>query len=246
MKHLEMNWQVFSTGFCKRIAALLAAVVLPCPGSAAAATPPGYDELEIIAKLRAIDLFPDCVNTGSPLNVAMEHEAEVLEKRNPAYFDRPDWPLILVRTVARRLSIEPRSEKEIAASDPGMLVVKPQTMDLVITKATFGSPRVEFDVTRKIAKMVVDNTLEVRSSVELLPGLANLDDFASQEGESPGEFFRKQTEMMHFEAVHHVSAPVRSGTSDAPAETAILKVTYKIGARSGSVEAREGTMLRLP
>jgi hypothetical protein len=242
-----MAWRISSTGSCKPAAALLAGAVFLCLAGGLAAKSPGYDDLEIIAKLRAMDLYPDAVNTGSPLNKAMQQEVDALEKRDPAYFDNPNWPLLLAQTIAKRLSIDPATQSGPGEEDRAIGATAP-TAAMVITKATFGLPGAECDVTRKIAGMVVNNTLEVRCGVDLLPSAANWDDYGAMEGETAAEFVRRQVEVMHFQAVYQTGAPLRSGTGrgEATAETPVLKVNYKIGAKSGSAEAAEGAVLRLP
>lgn len=64
-------------------------------------------EAELTAGDQAIVLYPEVNIEGTALNKAVLAKAAELRKSNPAYFDNPKWPLLLIPEVAASLGITP-------------------------------------------------------------------------------------------------------------------------------------------
>ena len=68
--------------------------------------------------------FPDLLNDDAPLTQASNAEIQRLQKENPAFFNDPAWPEMVVALTARRLKIAPKS---VTATPPAVAATKPAT-----------------------------------------------------------------------------------------------------------------------
>lgn len=56
---------------------------------------------------KAVSQYPDAAISGTPLFEAISREIVSLKKNQPAYFQTPEWPLIVAKSEATKLGISP-------------------------------------------------------------------------------------------------------------------------------------------
>lgn len=76
-----------------------------------------YKAAETASIERVVGMYPDANTEGSPHFLAMQERAAEIRKTDPAFFDRPGWPLTLAVEIATELGIAP-ALKGAAKVDP--------------------------------------------------------------------------------------------------------------------------------
>ena len=207
-------------------------------GHACAGGPDGvFRQRETLAKIRAMDLFPEVEEEGSNLRQALAEEIARLEVREPAVYKDPNWPVRVTRWVAARLKIPPRSFHQIMndQSHPFRLEWKddPYFNDVVIYSAKYGLPDHLFDVTETVVKGMIGNWLMVKVDDSLLPMPSGGGASPRRKGESERDFWHRQQEEL-----------VTSDVAESKKERALF-IEYECRGEKHVVNARRGEIVEI-
>lgn len=191
---------------------------------------------EELAKLQAMDLFPDLEDEGSDLHCAVEAEIEQMEGEQSGVLKRPGWPVIVVRRVAARLGLKPRTVAEIRTSLAESFGVEPDEMQRVhgirIVEAKFKVGTTSFDVLPQIAARVSAHGLVVDSDRSFISMIGDESKFERRVGEKAAEYWKRQRDMLEATA-----APVAGDMR--------LRVVFELHSERKSTVVREGERLRI-
>lgn len=102
-------------GRVKTVISLLGAAALMLSHSTGVAETPeqqaaAFAARESKSKQAAVALYPDAARKDTPLFKAIAAEVERLETANPAFFNDPDWPMMLAAKFAAQLGIPPKTD----------------------------------------------------------------------------------------------------------------------------------------
>jgi len=140
------------------LAAILAGLLLV--GGLHSAEGPSFQEREALAKLQAMDIFPDLEKEDSMLAAQVADEVKRLEKEQPAFFKEAAWPLRAARRAAALLGILPRTVAQIRASLTNDFDVDPADLQHIhgirIVAARFTTGGEWLDVTPQIAALMTE------------------------------------------------------------------------------------------
>lgn len=218
------------------IAVLLLSGVFFATGLLAEGGAATFAESEAIAKLQAMDLFPDLEKDGSELNRAVAAEVARIERTDPGFFKQPGWPVFVARHVANRIGLKPRTVAEIRASleekyGGGSEVIR-HLHGIRIVEAKFSTGTGWVDVSRKIAARVSTDGLVVDCDRSLAPTLADERDFDQQSEEGDADYWKRQREMLL------TAANARGGK---PA----FRVQFELHSEQVSIDVRDGERLTI-
>ena len=209
---------IFATGI------LLAGEMTPATGS------------EELAKLQAMDMFPDLEDEGSDLHRAVGAEIEQLECEQSAVLKRPGWPVLVVRRVAARLGLKPRTVAEIRASLADSFGVEPDEIQRVhgirIVEAKFKAGTTSFDVLPQVASRVSAQGVVVDCDRSFISMIGDESKFERRVGEKAAEYWKRQRDMLAAAA-----SPVVGDMG--------LSVVFELHSDRKSAAVREGERLSI-
>lgn len=195
-----------------------------------------FAESEAIAKLQAMDLFPDLEKEGSELNRAVAAEVARIERTDPGFFKQPGWPVFIARHVANRIGLKPRTVAEIRASVEEKYGAGPDAIQQLhgirIIEAKFSTGTEWVDVSRKIAARVSPDGLVVDCDQSLAPTLADEREFERQSEEDDAEYWKRQREMLQ------AAANARGGRS-------LFRLQFELHSERVSIDLKDGERLTI-
>ncbi len=159
-----------------------------------------FEEREALAKLQAMDIFPDMEEGESDFAKAVAAEVETLQRESPAFFKSPAWPLHAARKVAARMSVKPLSVAEIRKRIGEEFAVKGEAfqqvhgMQIVSAKLTVGDETL--DVTAQLAGHVNEQGFVVDCDASLLAALTDIAQFERTEGEANADYWKRQKKLL--------------------------------------------------
>jgi len=188
-------------------AAILAGIFLTAeiraeskPPAEPAEDTPAYDEREALAKLQAMDIFPDMEKEDSDFANAVSIEVECLECEDPDFFKSPAWPLRAARRVAARLGVKGLTVAEIRKHlaetfelDAGAFQ---QIHGIQIVSARFSAGGEALDVTPQMAARVTEEGFTVDCDGSLVAALAEESQFERNTDESDADYWKRQRKLL--------------------------------------------------
>jgi len=214
------------------LAAILAGLLLV--GGLHSAEGPSFQEREALAKLQAMDIFPDLEKEDSMLAAQVADEVKRLEKEQPAFFKEAAWPLRAARRAAALLGILPRTVAQIRASLTNDFDVDPADLQHIhgirIVAARFTTGGEWLDVTPQIAALMTERGLAVDCDRALATTLLDERQFERRVGEREGDFWKRQRMLVA------AAAAAREGTM-------ALQVTFEFHSERATASTKEGERL---
>ena len=219
-----------------RIAAALLSLLIFATGILPAGEMAPATGSEELAKLQAMDLFPDLEDETSDLHCAVEAEIEQMEREHSDVLKRPGWPVLVVRRVAARLGLKPRTVAEIRTSLAVSFDVEPDEIQRVhgirIVEAKFKVGPTSFDVLPQIASRVSAQGIVVDCDRSFISMIGDESKFERRVGEKAAEYWKRQRDML--------------GAAAAPAAGDMgLSVVFELHSERKSAAVREGERLSI-
>ena len=219
----------------RTVAALLLLLIF-ATGSLLAGEPAPDAEAEELAKLQAMDLFPDLEDEGSDLHCAVEAEIEEMECEQSDVLKRPGWPVLVVRRVAARLGLKPRTVAEIRATLATSFGVEPDEIQRVhgiqIVEAKIKIGTSSFDVLLQIAARVSPQGVVVDCDRSFISTIGDESNFERRAGEKAAQYWKSQRDMLAA-----VAAPVAGNMG--------LSVVFELHSERKTAAIREGERLSI-
>ena len=159
-----------------------------------------FDDREALAKLQAMDIFPDMEIEDSAFADAVSVEVECLECETPAFFKSPAWPLHVARKVAARTGVKPLSVAEIRRRVAEKFEVDADAfqqvhgIQFVSARLTLGEE--VLDVLPQLAASVNARGFTVDCDGSLLAALADVSQYERNEGESSADYWKRQRKLL--------------------------------------------------
>ena len=201
-----------------------------------AAEPPAFEERQALAKLQAMDLFPDLEKEDSELATQVEAEVKQLEMDQPAFFKEPSWPLRVARRVAGRLSIRPRTVAEIRASVAESFEVDPEEIQRIhgirIIAARFSVGGEWLDVAPQIGARVSSDGLVVDYDRMFAGTLGDVSQFHRKIDEADADYWKRQRTLL-------------AAVTEAWQGQSALQITFEFQSERTTVTARFGERLTI-
>lgn len=187
------------------LAAFLAGFFLTAPTHAASKSEPSaeasaYDAREALAKLQAMDIFPDMEKEDSDFANAVSIEVECLECEEPSFFLSPAWPLRAAWRVAAARGVKPRSVAEIRRQVAETFELDADAfqqvhgIQIVSARLTVGGAAL--DVGPQLAARVTDAGLAVDCDGSLFAAFAEESPFERNTDEKDGDYWQRQRKLM--------------------------------------------------
>ena len=201
-----------------------------------AAESPAFDERQALAKLQAMDLFPDLENENSGIAMLVAGEVKQLELDQPAFFKEPSWPLRVARRVADRLSIRPRTVAEIRASVAESFEVDPEEIQRIhgirIVSARFSVGGEWLDVAPQIWARVSSDGLVVDYDRMFAGTLGDVSQFHRRADEADADYWKRQRTLL-------------AAVMEAWQGQSALQITFEFQSERTTVTARIGERLTI-
>lgn len=217
---------------------LLAAIVIGLlfGGRLCLAEDPRFGEREALAKLQAMDVFPDLEREDSELATQVAAELKQLESEQPAFFKEPAWPVRVARRVAARLGIQPRTVAQIRAALAESFDVDSEEIQrihgIAIVSARFSVGGEWLDVTPQITARVSAEGLVVDCGRTLAATLADETQFERNRAEDDAEFWKRQRKLL-------------AAVADARDGMSALQITYEFQSERATASAKDGERLTI-
>lgn len=223
-----------------RLLAAILAVVFHTLAIHAAAKPPAnnaaFDAREALAKLQAMDIFPEMEKEDSDFANAVSTEVECLECEEPAFFKSPAWPLHAVRRVAARLGVKPRTVAEIRKHLAETFELDERAFQQIhgiqIVSARFTVGGEVLDVTPQMAARVAAQGFTVDCDGTLVAALAEETQFERTTDEKDADYWKRQRKLLG------ALAEARTGQES-------LKITFEFQSESVAAAAKSGERLSI-
>jgi len=219
-----------------RPCAVLLLLVVFSAGMTRARDASTHAQREAIAKLQAMDLFPDLEREGSEMNRAVTAEIARIEREEPAFFKLPGWPVFVARRVASRIGVKPRTVAAIRTSIVKSFSLEPgeiqQLHGIQIVEAKLGTGTDWIDVLPQIAARVSPEGLVVDCDESLASALADDGKFERHIDERAADYWRRQRGLLE------AAGGSRGGKT-------ALRVTFELHSRSMGVAVKEGERLSI-
>lgn len=159
-----------------------------------------FQDHESLAKLQAMDMFPEMEIENSEFANAVSVEVECLECENPAYFKSSAWPLHVARKVAVRMGIKPLSiaqiRKRVAENFEVDAEAFQQVHGIQILSARLKLADEVFDATPQLAGTVNERGFTVDCDGSLLATLTDITQFARGEDEAKADYWKRQQKLL--------------------------------------------------
>ena len=195
-----------------------------------------FDEREALAKLQAMDIFPDMEMEDSELAMAISAEVERLEAGEPAFFKSPAWPLRAARRVAARLGVKPRTVAEIRRHLAETFKVDAEAFQQIhgiqIVSARLTVAQEALDVTPQLAPRMTPEGFTVDCDGSLLATLGDVTQFERYTDESDADFWKRQRNLL-------------SAVGDARPGQEALQITFEFQSETVTASAKSGERLAI-
>lgn len=197
---------------------------------------PAFDERQSLAKLQAMDLFPDLEKEDSELAVQVAAEVAQLEVDQPAFFKEPAWPLRVARRVAARLNIKARTVAEIRASIAESFEVDPEEVQRIhgirIISARVSVGGDWLDVTPQIGARISRDGLVVEYDRMFAATLGDVSQFRRKDDEEDADYWKRQRTL--------IAAATEAGQGKSS-----LQVTFEFQSERTTATAKDGERLTI-
>ncbi len=229
-------------------AAILAAILLAAPahaemkkpdaakGSGKTAAKPAqgesaYEAREALAKLQAMDIFPEMEKEESEFAKAVAAEVKRLEAEEPDFFKSPAWPLRAARKVAADRGAMPQTVAQIREHVSKTFDLDEDAFQQVhgiqITSARITLGGESLDVTPQLAARVTARGLEVDCGWSLATALADEAQFERNTDETKADYWKRQRKLLAAAA-----SPVRGTMS--------MQLAFEFHSEQFTASAKEG------
>jgi len=209
--------------------ALRAAVKAPVDTSA-------YDAREALAKLQAMDIYPEMEKEDSDFANAVSSEVESLECEEPGFFKSPAWPLRAARRVAARLGVKPRTVAEIRRHLGETFALNPdefqQIHGIQIVSARFSTGGEALDVTPQMAARVSAEGFTVDCDEALVGTLDDESQFERNTDEKDADYWKRQRKLL-------------AAVADARPGQEALRITFEFESETFSASVKSGERLTI-
>ena len=159
-----------------------------------------FQDRESLAKLQAMDMFPEMEIEDSEFAKAVSVEVRLFESENPAYFKSSAWPLHVARKVAARMGIRPLSvaaiRKRVAENFELDAEAFQQVHGIRILSARLKLADEVFDVTPQLAGTVNAQGFTVDCDGSLLATLTDITQFTRGEDEAKADYWKRQQKLL--------------------------------------------------
>lgn len=215
-------------------AALFAAVFLA--GAIHAEDVSVFEAREALAKLQAMDIFPDMEKEDSEFADAVSTEVECLECEEPTFFKSPAWPLRAARRVAARLGVKPRTVAEIRKHVARSFELDADAfqqvhgIQILLARLTVGGE--EFDVMPQMAARVTGEGFKVDCDGSLVAMLADESMAARNTDEKAADYWKRQRRQL------------AAVTSARPGQE-VLQITFEFQSESFTASVKSGERLAI-
>ncbi len=206
----------------------------PKGAAAAGKDAPGgeaFGAREALAKLQAMDIFPEMEDGESEFAKAVAAEVKRLEQEEPEFFKSPAWPLRAARRVAADLGAMPRTVAQIREHVAKTFDLDDDAFQQVhgiqITSAQITLGGEPLDVTPQLASRVTARGLEVDCGWSLATALADEAQFERNADESKADYWKRQRRLLGAAA-----SPVRGTMS--------LLIAFEFHSEQLTASAKEG------
>ena len=193
-----------------------------------------FVQREALAKLQAMDIFPDMEREDSEFAKAISAEVVRLESENPAYFKSPAWPLRAARRVAVRLGVKPRTVAEIRRHLTEEFDVDGDAFreihGIQILSAHITVEAEMIDVTPQLAGRVTAAGIAVDCDSSLLATLAEITQLERTADENSAAYWSRQRKLL-------------AVASDARPGQEALQITFEFHSETGTASAKSGERL---
>jgi hypothetical protein len=201
-----------------------------------AAETPAYTARETLAKLQAMDIFPELEKEGSDFADAVSTEVECLECEQPAFFKSPAWPLRVARRVSARLGVKGRTVAEIRAHLAKTFELEPEAFQEIhgirIVSAHLAAGGEVLDVTPQLAKQTGAGGFAVDCDSSLLAALAEESQFERAVDEKDADYWKRQRKLI-------------TAVSEARPGEESLQMMFEFQSESFSAAAKSGERLSI-
>jgi hypothetical protein len=223
-----------------RLLAMILAGIFLTAAIHAAAPPaqdtPAYDEREALAKLQAMDIFPEMEKEDSDFSNAVSTEVECLECDDPAFFKSPAWPLLVARRVAARFRMKPLTVAEIRAHVAKAFGVDADAFQQVhgiqIVSAQFSVGGEWLDVTPQMAARVNGEGFTVDCDATLTAGLGDESQFERVTDETDADYWKRQRKLL-------------AAVAEAQPGREALRLTFEFHSETFTASAKAGERLAI-
>lgn len=190
-----------------------------------------FQAREALAKLQAMDIFPDMEKEGSEFANALSTEVGRLEREEPDFFKSPAWPLRAARRVADRMGLKPRSVAEIRKHVEKSFDLDAEAFQQVhgiqIVSARLSVGGDSLDVTPQMAARVTADGFTVDCDARLLAALAEESQFERNVDEKDADFWKRQRKLLA------AVAEARAGQEALQIEFEFQSENFNASAKSG-------------
>ncbi len=221
------------------LAAILAGVFLTMAIHAAAkpsADTTAYDARESLAKLQAMDIFPEMEKEDSDFANAISTEVECLECEEPKFFKSPAWPLHVARRVAARLGVKPRTVAEIRKHLAETFDLDEDSFQQIhgiqIVSARLSVGGEVLDVTPQLAGRVTPRGFAADCDSGLVAALADETQFERSTDEKTADYWKRQRKLLG------ALAEARTGQEG-------LQITFEFQSETFTAAAKSGERLAI-
>ena len=221
------------------LAAILAGISLTAPIHALpkpAKDTSAFAAREALAKLQAMDIFPEMEKEDSAFANAISTEVECLECEEPAFFKSPAWPLHAARRVAARLGVKPRTVAEIRKHLAATFELEDDAFQQIhgiqIVSARFTVGGEVLDVTPQMAARVAAPGFTVDCDGALVAALAEETQFERTTDEKDADYWKRQRKLLG------ALAEARTGQES-------LKITFEFQSETVIAAAKSGERLSI-
>ena len=206
------------------------------PAAKTGADTSAYDEREALAKLQAMDIFPEMEKEDSEFADAVSTEVECLECEEPDFFKSPAWPLRVARKVAARTGVKPRTVAEIRAHVAKAFEVDDDAFQQIhgiqILSARLTVAGEVLDVTPQFAARVSEQGFTADCDWSLVATLAEESQFERNTDESEADYWKRQRKLLAA-----VASPVRGGVA--------MQISFEFHSEQFTAQAKEGERLAI-
>jgi hypothetical protein len=195
-----------------------------------------YDDREAMAKLQAMDIFPDMEKEDSDFANALSAEVECLECEQPDFFKSPAWPLHAARRVAARLGVKPLTVAEIRKRVAETFELKAdefqQVHGMQMVSARFSAGGDTVDVTPQLAARVTADGFTVDCDGSLLAALTEESQVERNTDEKDADYWKRQRTLL-------------AAVADARAGQEALRITFEFHSETFNVAAKSGERIAI-
>lgn len=217
------------------LTAIISGVFLTVAVCAAGDTP-AYDARESLAKLQAMDIFPEMEKEGSDFANAVSTEIECLECDEPTFFKSPAWPIRAAWRVAARLGVRGRSVAEIRAHLAKTFELDSEAFQQVhgiqIVSARFTLGSEVLDVTPQMAARAGAEGFAVDCDGSLLAALADESQFERTTDEKDADYWKRQRKLL-------------AAVADAQPGQESLRIVFEFQSETFTAAAKSGERLTI-